>query len=811
MKISGKTRPRRVVSTFALPSALLLLALLTAACTGTGRLREGERLYAGAKVKTVKAESEWKMGPLKSDLKKSVLIPRPNRKLLWMRPKLAIYNTFHNRREKSFGNFIAERFGEAPVLYNPAIVNRQRDLLRERAANDGAFRIRLDSEEKLKRKTARVRHRVTVLSPRAIITDVRFVPRDSGLLTRTIRSLQEQSLVKAGNAYRLEDLMAERQRIADTLRNRGWYYFSPDMLLFEADTVTERGQLSLALTIKPDVTERDRRRYRLGSIRINPNYDLGQQRFGVNFNDLRDSTRIDSIRQENRRRAARDTFHYDDCLIFTTRQPDVRPQVLADQIFLHCGDYYSNNAYQASIYRLLNLNLYKFINIRFEPSREVDTVLNARIQLTPFNAQRVEASAAGVFSPGFYGGVRAGIAYTHRNAFRGAEALRLSLSGAYLNTDKDNFAFQDFWVSDASAQLTLPRFVGLRERQSRAFNTTRFTLRHEGNWFRFDLSEATPELGLSFQRVRAEAGYIWKKDRRGSAIQEFNPLSLGVQYATVSDRAVKQQLIAQIPQDQTGTLQFLLTFVEFQPNYTFTLDERLEPPQRHTRYFRQRFAAQASGYLRSGGDALPRDYQLNNPLNLFWETDYRQYQRTHGRNILAARLAFAIGQPLKKGGFIALLDRYAIGGASSVRAFAPRSVGPGATPRSTVADGGLNVGLYTGNLLIESSLEYRFPIGRYPELAVFVDAGNVWLTSGPDATDVSRFRFDRFYRELASGFGVGFRVNLGFFVLRLDVATPLSKPFLPAGQRWVLDDVNFGNRDWRRENLNWNFSFGYPF
>jgi outer membrane protein insertion porin family len=123
----------------------------------------------------------------------------------------------------------------------------------------------------------------------------------------------------------------------------------------------------------------------------------------------------------------------------------------------------------------------------------------------------------------------------------------------------------------------------------------------------------------------------------------------------------------------------------------------------------------------------------------------------------------------------------------------------------------LNVGKYTGNLLMESSLEYRVPLGRYPELAFFVDAGNVWLTSGPDATEASAFRLNRFYKELAAGTGMGLRVNLGFFVLRLDVAFPISKPYLPEGQRWVMNAVQFGSRTWRQDNLNWNFSFGYPF
>ena len=65
-----------------------------------------------------------------------------------MRPKLAIYNAFKNRRTKSIGNFIANQFGEEPVLFNTKIANRQRELLIERAANDGFFKVKINSTQK---------------------------------------------------------------------------------------------------------------------------------------------------------------------------------------------------------------------------------------------------------------------------------------------------------------------------------------------------------------------------------------------------------------------------------------------------------------------------------------------------------------------------------------------------------------------------------------------------------------------------------------------------------------------------------------
>ncbi len=764
---------------------LAFAAILCACCTGTSHLQKGERLYLGAKIKIKKEDHIGSTKLLKTDLKKAVILPRPNKKILWMRPRLVMHQMFKNSRPNSFGSFIADRFGEAAVLYEPKTANRHRELLVERAANDGFFKVKIVSSEKPSRRKMKLHYEVQVRSPRELLDKVVF-PFDSSILMRTIYDLRPNSLAQPPQPYYLENLIAERQRLTDTLRNYGWYYFSPDNLLFEADTLHPPGDMNLTLRVKKEVGERERQRYRVASITVYPDYDLARKTDSTQFQT--DTLRIG-------------------CVQYVYHQLRTKPEVINKQIFLRCGEYYSFHDYQTTIYRLLNLNLYKFVNIRFDVSPEADTLLDAKVFLTPHRPERVEATLSAVFSPSFYYGLRLGAAYHHRNAFRGAEALSIALNGAYLRTNKDNFDFEDFLVSDASARISLPQLLFLPEKRNLAFGTTQFSLRHETNRFRYDLPELG-EFGLSFQRIGVEGGYLWKKNRRGSVVHAANPLSLGLQYSTASDRSIRQQLIEDIPNDSTGTSRALLTFLEYKPNYTFTFDQRLEPARRLTVYFRQRFAGQVSGYI--GNRYLPSDYPLESPLNLFVESDYRQYQRTHGRNVLAFRMAVGAGIPLRPDGNIALLDRFVIGGASSVRAFAPRTVGPGSVARETDSDG-LKVGNYTGNLLIESSLEYRMPLGRYPELAFFVDAGNIWLTSGPGATEESQFRLNRFYKELAVGTGVGLRVNLGFFVLRLDLAVPLSKPYLPEGQRWVKNDLNFGKRSWRKDNLNWNFSFGYPF
>jgi hypothetical protein len=40
---------------------------------------------------------------------------------------------------------------------------------------------------------------------------------------------------------------------------------------------------------------------------------------------------------------------------------------------------------------------------------------------------------------------------------------------------------------------------------------------------------------------------------------------------------------------------------------------------------------------------------------------------------------------------------------------------------------------------------------------------------------------------------------------------PLRKPWLPEGERWVLNKIDFGSSEWRRKNLILNIAIGYPF
>ena len=90
-----------------------------------------------------------------------------------------------------------------------------------------------------------------------------------------------------------------------------------------------------------------------------------------------------------------------------------------------------------------------------------------------------------------------------------------------------------------------------------------------------------------------------------------------------------------------------------------------------------------------------------------------------------------------------------------------------------------------------------------------VDAVKVWLVIDNEALPGGRFTSNWWY-EMAVGAGFCARIDIEFFVIRFDLATPLRVPYLPENERWG-NTFDIKSRTWRRENLIFNFAIGYPF
>jgi outer membrane protein assembly factor BamA len=174
----------------------------------------------------------------------------------------------------------------------------------------------------------------------------------------------------------------------------------------------------------------------------------------------------------------------------------------------------------------------------------------------------------------------------------------------------------------------------------------------------------------------------------------------------------------------------------------------------------------------------------------------------------ASRIIVGAGYGYGNATELPFIKQFFIGGTNSIRAFRARSVGPGSYYSETETSSFLPD--QSGDIKLEMNMEYRTKLFSVVKGAVFVDAGNIWLMNKNPYKPGAEFS-KKFMEQIAVGTGVGLRFDLSFLLLRTDFAFPIRKPYNEEGNRWVIDQIDFGSGSWRKENLVFNLAIGYPF
>ena len=205
------------------------------------------------------------------------------------------------------------------------------------------------------------------------------------------------------------------------------------------------------------------------------------------------------------------------------------------------------------------------------------------------------------------------------------------------------------------------------------------------------------------------------------------------------------------------------------------------------------------------------------------ETSLRYTRAITPKSSFAARFGFGIVRPFGASEVVPYLKQFGIGGPNSIRAWPARGLGPGGFIDSTAVQrkSGNNLNLFrTGDLWLEGNLEYRFNVYSRLSGALFIDAGNVWTFNDDSQTPGAPFffsdpdrlsekpgkgQYDAFYKQIAVGSGFGMRLDLTYFIFRLDLGMKIRYPY-----RW--DGTHFWNppNHWFRR-MNLNLGLGMPF
>ena len=795
-------------------SLCALLPFVILACSPVRHLHEGEHLLRRSNIQL----NTDRIGADKSALNDQLLqlrTQKPNTYLFGIFPyKTWLYNLRYNKYQKDTANYqITSRVVEKPVVLDTARVTKSKMIMQEFLQNQGYFYPRITDTIKYRNSRAYVSFRVHTGSG-FLINDVQYDVEDADI-RKILTDTRSESLLKKNKYYSNALLSEERNRMADKIRDYGYYHFSAENIFFELDTLHSaafqfRGNLLQStlnylnrhkrehptLNIKVIVSQgRDNlsfNKFTFGNVTVLPDY--------VDTADLHDVNMI-----EKQEEGIRFRFHQD----------YVHTGILLKKIPIRPGGYYARQDYNKTIRQLNDLGIFKYVRVRFFDDRRdsLHQTLNAYILLNPvkkydFNTN-MEVSGGDIYALG----TAATLSVTDRNFLKGANQLTTSLSyGIEMSRDRkigSGFFDQLYLFSQnfgVNFRLQFPKFI-LPVNQSR-FSPSSLPRTFVGAGFN---SMIRPRY-FTLQTINISYGYIWKETPLKT--WTIRPAFVNTLHLDNVSDSFKLKMDS-IPAIRNS---YQETFVEGE-SVEFVFNNELTRPHNNS-YLRLAFeeAGLLMGGIKGIGRGMDARFDLNYARYVRLDFDMRQYYR-YPRTAFAFRFYGGIGLPYGSSLTLPYIKQYFAGGAYSIRGWRPRVLGPGSY-YDTLQQSSLDELFIdqSGDIKLELNGEYRFALIRLFSGAVslngalFADAGNVWLARKDSKLPGAEFNLGRLYQDIALSTGAGLRVDFGgFLVVRLDWAFPLKKPYEAQRYGWVLRDINFGDPDWRKNNINFNAAIGYPF
>ncbi len=757
---------------------MLIFMVVFSSCSGTKYLPQNEKLYTGASI-VLESTDKVNKKKLKGIISKAIR-PAPNKKFLGMRPKLWRYMVAGENPHTKLGIWLKEK-GEAPVLLSSVKPGLTSEIIDARLFNAGIFKSYTESKIVEKKHTDRVIYISHVHRPFTISSMVNDISDDS--INKIVLEGRKKTLIKPGKDYDLDNLKLERSRIDILLKNNGYFYFNPDYLIFKADTSATDHTVSLKLTLKDSIPEKALTVIRVKNVFIDQNYRLNDELAGE----------------------VKDTIHLGDYIFLgKNTEMNIRPGVILRSLYLKKDEIYSRQNHNITLNRLMSLGNFKFVQIKFSDKDSTNAgFMDVRILMTPMPNHNFRAELDLVTKSNNYTGPRMNLSMINRNTFRGAELLDINLAGSFEAQLSGNDRTLYSYSLNPRVSITIPRFIApVRIKSSSSLYIPKTT-------FSLSLDFLRRVHYFDMRTFKFTYGFKWKSNIMNE--YELNPVniaftSLRNQSATFLDLLASNPFLKKSYEEQ-----FIAGI-----DYKFTYNEQLVS-RKEFQYFIQTSAETAGNIFslaKTIGGSNPSSSDPSKVLGSVYSqyakfsVDVRGYYNIGVRDKLAARFYAGIAKPFGNSSVLPYSRQFFSGGPNSIRAFRINSVGPGTTFQDNDKVAFLNLG---GDIKFEVNGEYRFNIFRFLNGALFADAGNIWLQKSNPSRTGNPFMLSTFLNEMAVGAGIGLRIDVSFFILRFDLATPLRKPWLEENQRWVLNQINFASPAWRKENLVFNIALGYPF
>ncbi len=757
----------------------LVLVFIVSGCSTTSKLEDGEILYNGMKLNVSPAAGDKAPGEMVSDMQKAVNV-RPNNPWPFISPYIRnpfpiglwAYNHM-NDSAKGLKGWIYKKLAEQPVLVSDARPEVRVKMLESILDNNGYFGSRVSYSLKSGKnpKKAKVIYDAKLPEP-YLIDSIQYINDGTklGFLIDTI-SKRSKYLVK-GERFCVDSLEVVRTKIANTLRNLGYYYFRPEYIEYLADSLITPHAVALRVSLADNVPELARRQYRVGDV----------------------YTYV--LRRSTKNPGVPDTIETDKGKLIVYRPAKLRKNVIPSCITFRKGRIFSVWNMDRTQERLSRLGMFSNIQMQAVPAdtSSVDPRLDLYITCQFDRPMEATLEANVAYKSNSYLGPGLVLGVTNNNTFGGGEKLSVQFNANYeWQTGRNRgsiFNSYEFGVTGSLAfpRLLAPRFIRRTDR--------------ELNWTTISLGMDIMNRPHYFKLADFHAGinYEWHPSR--NVLNQFTLFKLTYNKLMHTTEAFDSVMAA----NPAVALSFQSQYIP-QMSYTYTLDKFLEREKINGINF--------TATVTEAGNVFDGIYSLcgvKGEKHLFG-TPFSQFVKGQAQLVYSRRLVRGTDQWLVSRVLIGAAHAYGnskvvpyseqfyIGGANSIRAFTVRSLGPGSyRPPTNMQNGYFD---QTGTFKLELNTEYRFPIVSILHGAVFLDAGNIWLLENDPARPGGKLCGKTFLRDLALGTGVGLRVDIGMLVLRGDLGYGLHAPYYNGTNHYF--NIAF------KKAFAFHLAIGYPF
>lgn len=725
----------------------LIAAVFSAvfSCSTTRVLRDDQYRLAKNEV-TVTNDDEFDTKEIQSYIRQ-----KANSNIIFgWNPFLNIYN-MSSKSGKGFISSIFRSIGVAPVVYDPDLLSSSVENIGKHLEYIGYYGSDVKTEVSINKKKVTVDYIVT-LGKRYPVSSITYSLPDRGEIKEDFLADTSNVTIHPGDYLSEEALDAESSRSSAYLRELGYYGFNKNYFFFEADTLGKNGTVALD--------------YRIAE---------------YTRNELPKDAKV--LRKSK----------IGDVKISYPKSLYIREKTLRNLNTIYPGDTYSESAVNNTYNRLSSMTAFSSLNIELN---QTDTAtVNCDIKLTPGQLQGFKTNLEGsVNSSGLFG-ISPELSYYHKNIFRGGEILNVSFMGNFQFKPNDDIRSTELGTS---MSLNFPRFLFLPQHLFKK-KITRTEFKASYNY------QDRPEYRRNI--ISTSLGYNGSHKK---LYYQFYPVQLNIVrlhhidsafYSSLANNPfMKNAYQNHFDLGKGGTL-YYTTNTDIVPKTTY--------------HYARLNVSMAGNVLSAFKGLMNRD---DNGAGMIWGTPFSQYIRGEltlgktwrfGRNngqAIATRFIAGAGYAYGNSTVLPFEQHFYSGGASSLRGWQARSIGPGIAQR----DSNFVIPNQTGDMKLEANAEYRFSMFWKIAGAVFVDAGNVWTfhdtSNNASESSKGKFSLNNFGESIAANWGLGLRLDLNFILIRLDMGMPFHDPSKESGQRWRAPST------WlKKGGYAVHFGVGYPF